>query len=361
MSARQPRAYLIVSGQQIPVISAEVTLSRTKKSDSFHAVVAIGGPAPDIGYWSGQTQIAAQVMFSNDIGQDTTLFDGFVDNLSIGLLNRTATVSGRDKSQKLVDTKVQKQYLNKKPDDIIKQEAQKAGLQTQMTSFQDKAGKLWQIDWNKFFQDNSIWTGINNLADHFGFNAYVTQGTLYVQPFNENLPPYPINYTPPTAGGMSSGNFIDLTLTRNLPIAQGASVNVQSWDNKKKKVISGQAGQGGASGGSSNDDSSSGPLSFLMSIPGLQKEQATRIANKRYAEVTSHEMTIALDMPGDTGLTARTSIQLSGTGSAFDTSYDTQSVEHRMSLSEGYRMYVQARIPGKDSSGGDSGGGGGGG
>lgn len=336
MSSRQPRAYLMISGKSVPCISVDVTQTRDQNIDGFYAEIAIGAGGLGLGFWADSKSIKVQVMMSNDIGSGAVqMFDGSAESVLINLLKRTVVINGRGTGKELLDTKVQTKYLNQTPDEIVKKEAQKVGLNVDMDQIQDKAGKIWQLDWNKFFHNHSIWTGINNLADNFGMNAYITNGTLHFKNLNEKLNTYAIKYTENNVTHPS--NVVDLQLGHNLVVAEGVSTSVTSWDNKAKKVVS------ATSGDAAGEDTG---LDYSYTAPGLTQEQAQTISDKKQADVTAHEMVILAEMPGDTAMNARVDAAVSGTGTSFDRTFETQAVQHRMSVHEGYRMTIQAKTPG---------------
>jgi hypothetical protein len=339
---RQPRGYIIVNGTKVPCVRLDVTQSRSQDPDIFNAEIAIGAAGLGLNFWADASSLPVEVMMSNDIGAGAVkMFGGSADGVFIQLLKRTVLINGRGKEKALIDTKVQQKYLNQTPDQIVKKEAQKVGLKVDMDEIKDKAGKIWQLDWNKFFHNHSLWTGISNLADNFGMNAYATNGTLYFKNLNEQLNAYEIKYEENTTTHPS--NVIDLQLAHDLVVAQGVSVDLKSWDNKAKKVVSALSGSQG-----------SGSLNYLFTVPGLTQEQAQTIADKKQAEASAHEMVISAEMPGDTAMDARLDAKVSGTGTSFDKTFETLAVQHRISVHEDFRMTIYAKTGG---SGGDSGGG----
>ncbi len=324
MADRQPRAY--VNG--LPVLSVEVSQSRTKNTDTFHAELPMS-----LGGWDGE-DIAVQVTMSNDGPGGVQMFDGFVDSVEADFAKRVYRISGRDKGAKLIDKKDRKKFLNKKPGEVVQQLAGEAGLSVDMDEIGDKAGKIYQIDWNAFQHDHSHWSMINRLADLFGMNAYVTNGTLYFKNMTEEVPTFPVFYVPPTPASYAQGSFIDLKCRRNLVVSKGAKVTVKSWNHKLKKVITSTKG-------------SKGP-EYKHHHPGLTQAQADKIAAKKLRENSAHGKSITLDMPGNTGLNARMNISISGTGSIYDDTYEITTVQYRMSFTEGFRMTVSAKSKGSE-------------
>ena len=109
---------------------------------------------------------------------------------------------------------------------------------------------------------------------------------------------------------------------------------VRSWNSKDKKVIKSEKELSG---------SGEGELLYEYRVPGLNQEQADKIAEKRLAENTRHEISIEVSAPGDTSIDVRMKLQLSGTGTAFDQSYSIDTIEHAISFDGGYRMNIRGK------------------
>lgn len=334
MTYRQPNAQVLLNGTPIEKMEATVTQSKTKQSDTFKATTALSILPADLGlsFWASTDAVPAQVLISTGSGY-TKLFDGMVDAVDIDLAAGTIQFSGRDKAADLIDKTSAEKFQNKTPDKIVKEIAGRHGIDVDADALSEKAGKIYQIDWNKITNRTSEWTVINHIADLHGMVAYITGGKLYFKPLNETLDPFKITYRPPTANQPADGNFVRLKIRRNLILTKPVKVSVKSWNHKQKKVISSDKEVGG----------SGTPLIYNFNAPGLTQEQADKIAQKRLDENTSHENTLEIEVPGDPSMNARRSVELSGTNSGFDQSYEAQSVEHNVSADGGYTMTISTK------------------
>ncbi|MFG1388801.1 phage late control D family protein [Xanthobacter versatilis] len=338
MTYRQPNAQVILGGTPIEKIEASVTQSKTKKSDTFKARTAISVlPAgKGLSYWATAADVSAQVLISTGSGY-TKLFDGKVDAVDIDLETGMIEFSGRDKAADLIDKTSAEKFQNKTPDKIVKEIASRHGISVDAKALSEKAGKIYQIDWNKITNRSSEWTVINHIADLHGMVAYITGGKLYFKPADETLPVFSVHYRAPTAGIPADGNFLRLKIRRNLILTKPVKVSVKSWNHKQKKVISSDKQMSGTGT----------PLIYNFNAPGLTQDQADKIAQKRLDENTSHENTLEIEAPGDPSVNARMSVQLTGTNSAFDQSYEIQTVEHSISADGGYTMTISTKAKSK--------------
>lgn len=338
MPIRAPRAFVIVNGTAIAPQAVEVHQSKTHKSDTFHCEIPFGGlPAGmDVSWWSTANDIKVQVQI--DVGAGPVqVFDGKVDQVQHDFAARCLKVQGRDKAAALIDTTSTEKFNNQRPDQIVQTIAGRHGITAITDSASSKAGKIFQFDYAKLTQRVSEWTIIQRLADHFGMTAYATGGILYWKTYPESFPVIDVTYVPPTPASVANGNFMRLSTVRNLIFGRPVKVKVRSWNHKEKKLYE-----------SEQDEAGTGdPLIYNYQEPSLTGDQVERIAKKRLAENTSHELSFDLEMPGDPRVTPRFMTQLSGTGTAYDQQHEIKSVEHRISFDRGYVMTISAKSKSK--------------
>lgn len=340
VTVRQPRAYIIIGGESLESITCEVNLSKTHKSDTFHAEIPFGAlPAGmDANWWSVQNDISVKVQFAVDQTSGTApMFDGKVDQVSHDFYNRILKIQGRDKSAALIDTTSSEKFNNQQADQIVKTMAGRHGISVNADAVPKKAGKIYQIDYAQLTHRGSEWTVLNRLADQTGMNVYMTGGILYFKPVDEQLPVLNVVYVPPTSASPADGNFMSLSTSRNMILGRPVNVKVQTWNSKDKKAYETLKTEPGVGD----------PLNYTYIEPGLTSDQTEKLAQKRLSENTSHELSFNLTMPGDTAVTPRFTMELSGTGTAYDQQHEIMSVEHSMSQSGGYHMTISAKAKSK--------------
>lgn len=341
VTLREPRAFIIANGTTLNCISVDVQMSKTHKSDTFHCEIPFGALPPEMDevWWSEEGDVSVQVQFQLDaFSGSVQVFDGKVDKVGHDFAQRILSLQGRDKAAALIDSKSSEKFNNQTPDQIVKQIAGRHGITVDADAVTSKGGKIFQIDYAKVTNDEPEWTVITQLADMNGLVAYMTGGVLYFKPIDEQLPVLDVVYVPPTPASFANGNFMTLKTSRNLILGRPVNVKVQSWNHKEKKVYESQA----------SDPTGSGePLNYTYEPPGLTGDQAEKLAQKRLAENTSHELMFDLSMPGDPTVTPRFVMQLSGTGTAYDQQHEITSIDHSMSQSGGYRMTISAKAKSK--------------
>lgn len=326
---RFPRAQVTVGNMIVPFVDLTVTQTRHKKGDTAKVTTAM--QLADPAYFAGSSD---EIPFNVSIN-GTQVFVGHVSHSDYDWAERVISFDGRDAASKLMDATSSEKWPNKKPTEIVQEIAARHGIQTVVDQPTDDAGKIYSDDYDAISNRHSEWSIINYFADHFGMLAYITGGKLYYKNYDEQLPTVTIQYTPPTPQQYESGNFVKLKTSRNHVLGRPTTVNVHSHNHRKKEIYT----------GTEQDSSGSGePLIYNYVIPQIDQKQAKRIAKAKMAEVKSHELKIdELEIPGNESINARVSIQLTGTGTAFDQSYDAGEIEHSISAEKGYVTVIKVK------------------
>lgn len=156
---------------------------------------------------------------------------------------------------------------------------------------------------------------------------------------------YEINYTPQTEGGAYSSNAMRLMFTRNLTVAKDIHVDVISYNSKTGKVARGHAERvrnfNRVTRGVAKVDGQ--VANYFYAIPNLDSKEADRRANAILQYLSSHEMNLTADLPGDIVLTPQSVVLVKDTNTPFDQTYYPSSVQRRFSFEEGFRMTLIAK------------------
>jgi hypothetical protein len=77
--------------------------------------------------------------------------------------------------------------------------------------------------------------------------------------------------------------------------------------------------------------------------PNLSSTDAQLLANQLLGQISGHERSIDIYMPGDLVMFPRMAMQLAGTNTDFDGVYTICSVDRRISFQHGFTQNVEAR------------------
>jgi hypothetical protein len=345
--ARLPRGQVTVNGTVLTgVIEAEVTNASHFTADTFRVVAASSGLPPGLGpaYWSSSVndQLGISIGFDDGSGNTslTPLILGQIDNAEYDPTRRTVTLSGRDLSAQLIDTKTAEKFQNLKSHQIAQALALRHGLDSTVTATTTQVGTYYEIDHVVLTREQSEWDLLVYLAEREGFDCWVRNTTLYFQP--SPLPastPYVLVWSEPAAGSLAA-NMTTLQLQRSQTLARDVIVKVRSWNQSQEKAFTvtykaSQAFKSQRAGGQGQ--------TYSYTVPNLTRDQALQYAQKKAEEITRHERVLTARLPGDGILTTRTMVRLVGTATAWDQAYYPDTVTRKLSFQEGYTMELRAK------------------
>jgi phage protein D len=333
---RAPRAQIMIGGQSFNVLSASVNQEATRRSSTMSASCALNSFPGGDAFFAGLSDNKGSVSIDG-----MPLVTGEWDTATISYDGTFVALSGRDSSISLHERKSSEKFNNQKRSDIVNTVAQRNGLQAQVAQESLLAGKLFQIDWAKLTDGVSDAAILHKLAELSGARWWVKNGTLYFKGKNDISSSYIVRYQ---AGEPSSGDFLSMQASINLQAAKSIKVNVNSWHQKNKVIVSSTNTVAGAIGGT---------LTYNYRTPGLQQDHADDLAMNKAAEHSRHEIELQLNLVGDTSIDIGMGLQLVGT--AFVQTFEMDHITHQIGPA-GYTMQITAKSArqGRGSSGSDT-------
>ena len=327
------------------VISIEATNTSHFAADTFKVVAALQGLPANYGvdYWdkSSGDELSVRGGFSGESPLQELVY-GQVDDIEIDLVGRTLTLTGRDLTARMLDTKTTVTYQNQRASDIVTQVAKNHGLtpNVQTTAFA-VTGTYYEILNAMHMQGRSDWDLCVLLAEHESFDLWVSGHTLNFQPhLDPTTKPYVITWADAGQGERYS-NAKSLRLKRSETLARDIIVNVVSWNQAQGKTFKATVRRSQANKTSAK--SSVAPLTYNFYPPNLNQVQVNKYAYAKFDEISRHERNISATLPGDNVLAARGIVQLVGTGTAFDQVYYPDTVHRMISVKDGYTMELAAK------------------
>ncbi|MGH6821944.1 MAG: phage late control D family protein [Methylocella sp.] len=310
-----------------------MTKTGRRRGDTFSATIPIDASLP-ASFWASQDGLDAAAILSAG-GETKSLVSGAVDEISIDWINFSVSVSGRDKSADLTQTRRNKKYANKTAADIVKDIAQAHGLDAMVPSGGNDVSKKFDIDTTHLILNRTDFETISQLAEREGVRWFVDGNTLYFGAAASGGV-YEVHYRPPQGGYMAS-NAMSLTTSRNVLAAKTIEATVKSWHHKDKKLYEHTAKATGKGGS----------LAYEFHHPGMNQQQIEKIAKSAVNEAIHHEMTIEVEMPGDLAIDPTMKLQLAGTGTEFDQAYDIHEItwEYQSGENGFFSMSITGKSP----------------
>lgn len=375
--ARSPRPYVVLNGVKLPekaVKSIEVTNASHFTADTFHLELAVSGLPAAYGpaYWADSQSDRISIGVSMAGETPTPLIVGQVDDVDWNLFGTTITLTGRDLSARLIDSKTAEKFQNQTSSEIAEALAQRHELAASVQPTATLAGTYYEIDHAITTHEETEWDLLTYLAQKEGFDVWVSGTTLYFQPslklpqaanspaplpwqtgasaelpWRANPQPSPTASAPPyvllasiNADGSFASNAEQINLRRSQTLARDVIVKVRSWNQKQQRAFTvtakrSQTKKSQRVGGEAQT------YSFVR--PNLTQDQAQKLAESLAEDITRHERVLTASLPGDNQLVTRCMVRLAGTNTAWDQLYYPDTVTRRLSMDEGYRMDLKAK------------------
>lgn len=328
------------------VIDFEVTNASHFTSDTFRISAAIANLPRGLGidYW-GDTAgdvVDISVGFKDSTGhaQPKSLIYGQVDDVDVDMDNQTMTLTGRDLSARFLDNQTAELFQDQTASRVAQTLAARRGLKAQVVATTEKIGSYYERLNAGVTKSQSEWDFLIRLAEHEQFDVWVSGKTLFFQPpVPENSDPFVLHWSV-DKNGNPTGNFEDLKMHRSLTLAKDVIVNVLSFNQAEGKTVKATAKRGRA-----NTSQRAGGQAqvYTFRVPNLNRQQADKLAAAKADEITKHERVITGSMPGDTLLTTRVPIKLTGTGTKWDQVYQVDTITGHGGFEEGYSMEFRAK------------------
>jgi phage protein D len=334
----------MANGQRVTgAIEAEVISNNHYAADRFSTSIAIGSDLwSGFALWASEADILLEVQFSLDGGVSyTSMVQGAVDNVVINLSLGLIHVEGRDHTASLLETRTRETFANRTASEIATLLASRHNLSHQVSATATPVGRYYEnehdsITLDQFSHATTEWDLLAFLARQEGFDVFVQGQTLYFQPTTQMSD---------IAVSLRPADMIDLRMERSLTLARDIEVVVKSWNSRQNSAFI-QRARAARHGGINR--SSGQVLCYSYVRPNLTPDEALRFAQRKLVELTRHERTVEITMPGDLELTPRSILMLEGTGSDFDQAYFIDVIERRFHPSHGFSQHIRARNTSSD-------------
>lgn len=331
-STRRPRLLATVNGAQVATpLTARVTSNNFYAADRFALVAALGASTPYD--WLSQDRMAVQIGVALD-GASEILIEGEADQVELDPIRRTATLTGRDLTARLIEARTQESFSNRTASEIATLLASRRGLAADIARTTTPVGRYWQlqrdrITLDQFSRATTEWDLLVTLAGLEGFDVWVSGRTLHFRPRAATpAPSATLRATPGLA------NVTGLRLERALTLARDIEVVVKSWNARQQQAFLRRARRRRGSGD---------PQRYVYVVPNLTPDEALKLAQRKLEDLTRHERRITAEMPGELTLTPRQRIRLDGTGTDFDQDYWIDEITRTLHPTNGFTQTLLAR------------------
>ena len=332
---RKPALRVLANGVALPrAISARVDSNNHYAADCFLVGVALDDGVDAA--WMRADTIELEVQFSLGAGFARAIF-GEVDQLVIDPVRRTAWMSGRDLTARLIEARTQESFSNRTASEIAEILAGRHGLEADVQRTETPVGRYWQLQHDRitldqFSRTTTEWDLLAMLAAFEGFDVWVTGQTLHFRAATPPPPGFVIRPESVTA----------LRLERALTLARDLEVTVKSWNARQQRAFERTARR---SGGRRGRGLARDTQRHVYVVPNLSPDEAMKLAERKLAELTRSERVLFAEMPGELVLAPRMQLLLERVPGDFGRVYVVDEVVRELTVAGGFRQFVRARTP----------------
>jgi phage protein D len=196
---RQPRLNVLANGAPVAgAVAASVMSNGYYAADRFHvslATTSAGAPLDG-------PEMTLEVQFSLDGGATfQSVIEGVVDTVDLNVIRGTLSLSGRDLTAALIEARTQETFANQTASEVATILAGRHGLAAQVAATTTPVGRYWELEHdrvmlNQFGTATGEWDLLVDLAQHEGFDVWVSGSTLYFQPPQSAGAPAVVRHSP---------------------------------------------------------------------------------------------------------------------------------------------------------------------
>ena len=345
--ARRPRAILRIGGKSTPILAYSVENNTNFQADTFSAQLECWQQKDGFGlpYWASAGPTIVEILLGflqpGQLESDTpsnfmSLMTGQVDDAECDPTSGALSISGRDLTAKLIDTKTTKTWPDQTASQIVTMLAGQVGLTAQVTATKTPVGKYSKSAYAAVSRETPLWDLITTYAQQEGFDAYVSGTTLYFGPSQADSDPNPylVTCVRDQTDNTVNCSVETLKLKRSLTLAKDISVTVIAHSLKTGKPVKEIASRQGVKTTKTSQTKTQTTQNYVIRRPNLTPQQALQLAQKTLDDLTRHERTFEASHFDNGTLNTRRKVRISGTASDFDQDYFLDKVSRSFSFGE---------------------------
>ena len=351
--ARRPRAILMVGDKKIKWTRWELQHNGIYEAATLSVTMPV--EFKDWPFWTQQTEIIVDVyvgfLAATDQNESTAdlplIMTARIDEFRLDPVTSTVTLTGRDLTSLFIDHKVSANYQNLTSSEIMGLLAGKFPILNQnITKTTTVVGTYYTGDFNVMAAHTSMWKLMTFLAQQEGFQCFIVGRDIYFGKFGSELSdgPYGIVYKKPTTESASPViNVERMVFGHDLTISNEVTVTVSSHHSQRNATYHATAHNNRKSVTVQKSAKLVGlPTHYSFTFPGLTEADCKKKAYQLLASISQHEYRVEATMPGDTVTFPWTPLQVTGTGTPFDTTYQIARITRTFDT-RGYLQTIDAR------------------
>ena len=349
LAPRSPRVRIQVNGISVDsVLHADFTASGSCKSSKFEVIVSLIGGSQTTQWLNEITgRVALEIFLRIRTSDDEiSMFEGFVDNISLDPIQKIARLRGRDYSALLASSTYQESYQNQTSSEIAATIAARHGFNSNIVATTALVGSYQsdgfsQILLNAHSRITSEWDLLIHLAKIEDFELFVIGKTLVFAPIT-SLQSNNLVLTP----GMAT----KISFQKTCPLYEQTTLTVKSWNSwlgQEARYSGGPSTTNSLPDAITMADTSGMQIAIIK--PNLTDQSAQNMALRYIDTLMKQILNVNVVMPGELDLSPYDILSINGGGTDFDTDYVVKSIRRHFSATAGFSEYIRGYASGTTS------------
>ena len=338
------RATIKLNGVTLDWLSFEVSSTNTHAADTFRVEVPLyDQTVEDLQILMDTETLELEIAVDDGNGTLVRIMYGLVDDTDIDMITGDVTFVGRDLTSLLMDKKallysvIAQLPASKIAEDMAVEHGLKADNITATTTPIGTYDGWQHVNLNVA---TSEWDLLCKLAQNENFDVYIKDDSLYFQPKTTTKDYYKIDWNYAGKNDFEASNALRLKVGRNHTIANDIRVVVRGHD-----ILSGKSYSYTFSRQHTpqRGGKRAKKQTYYITANGISNTVAEAIGQNALEHLSKHEKKLSATLMGDTVLTPRSIIKLTGVNHLYDQLYYPYSITRSMSFGESFVMDVMAK------------------
>lgn len=336
-------ATIKMNGVTLDWISFHVDSTNTHAADTFEIEVpAYDQTVEDLQIVLNTESLEIEIAVDDGTGSFVRILFGYVDDYELDPVMGMVTLTGRDLTSLLMDTQAitSKVIAELTASDVAESYAEEHNLKKDITPTTQLVGQYDTFHHVLITGTTTEWDVLCKLAQNEDYDVYVINETLHFKPKTTAKDYYRIDWNYFDEAGLETSNALKIKLHRTMTIANDIEVVVKGFNSvtgtsftktfKRKRTPQ-------------RKQSRVKTQKYYIYANGATPDQISELARKTLDQLSAYQKRIDLSLIGDTLLTPRSIIKLTGIGYGFDQLYYPYKITRSMSFGEPFVMECSAK------------------
>lgn len=336
-------ATIKMNGVTLDWISFHVNSTNTHAADTFEIEVPLyKQTVKDLEVILNTESLEIEIAVDDGTGSFVRILFGYVDDYELDPVLGLVTLTGRDLTSLLMDTQAitSKVIAQLTASDVAEAYAEEHNLKQNITPTTQFVGQYDKYHHVLITGTTTEWDVLCKLAQNEDYDVYVIDETLHFKPKTTTKDYYRIDWSYFDKNGFESSNALKIKLHRTMTIANDIEVIAKGFDSVTgtsftktfKRARTPQRKQSRVK-----------KQIYYINANGATPDQITEIARNALKQLSAYQKRMDLSLIGDTLLTPRSIIKLTGIGYGFDQLYYPYKITRSMSFGEPFVMECSAK------------------